>query len=73
VGGTGRPPDQKARLGLGGPVLRDNRRGLGAEFRIQDSMAEPEPEVALQPVATVEAVALRGAGQNCGGGEGLAP
>lgn len=49
-------PGEEARLGLGRPVLRDNRRGLGAEFRIQDSMAELEPEVALQPVATVEAL-----------------
>jgi len=47
---------QEARLGLGGPVLRDNRRGLGVEFRILDPMAEPEPEVALQPAARVEAL-----------------
>jgi hypothetical protein len=45
---------QEARLGLGRPVVRDNRHGLGVEFRIQDLIAEPEPEVALQPVATVE-------------------
>ena len=45
---------QEARLGLGRPVVRDNRHGLGVEFRIQDLIAEPEPAVALQPVATVE-------------------
>ena len=49
-------PGEEARLGLGRPVLRDNRRGLGVEFRILDPMAEPEPEVALQPAARVEAL-----------------
>jgi hypothetical protein len=47
---------QEARLGLGGLVRKDTRHGLGGEFRIQDPMAEPEPEVALQPGAVVGAL-----------------
>ena len=63
---------QEARLGLGRPVLRANRRGLGVAFKILDPMAELEPEVALQPVATVEALPSGDTGQSRGCGQGLA-
>jgi len=58
---------QEARVGLGGPLLRANRRGLGVEFRILDPMAEPEPEVALQPAARVEALPSGVRGRTAGG------
>lgn|GEM_PF-3259376 len=61
-----------ARLCFGGPVLMDNRHGLCADFTIHNPIAEPEPVVALEQVATVKAL-QRGAGQHGGCGPGLSP
>ena len=45
---------QEARLGLGGPALRHNQRGLWVEFRIYDPTDESEMVVAVEQVAAVE-------------------